>query len=59
MAENEWQPLELGSLDESLGDFDSIVAEHYLTNPVARASELMGELAGKARARRQQQIAAE
>jgi NADH-quinone oxidoreductase subunit G len=46
-------------MDESLGDFESIVAEHYLTNPVARASELMGELAGKARARRQQKIAAE
>ncbi|MGR3624673.1 MAG: NADH-quinone oxidoreductase subunit NuoG [Limimaricola sp.] len=59
VAENEWQPLALGSMDESLGDFESIVAEHYLTNPVARASELMGELAGNARARRQQKIAAE
>ncbi len=59
VAENDWQPLELGSMDEALGDFESIVAEHYLTNPIARASELMGELAGNARTRRQQKIAAE
>ncbi len=59
VAENDWQPLPLDEMDESLGDFRSVVADFYLTNPIARASELMGELAGNARSRRQQQLAAE
>ncbi|WP_371157734.1 NADH-quinone oxidoreductase subunit NuoG [Jannaschia sp. 2305UL9-9] len=41
------------------GDFDSVVRSFYLTNPIARASELMGELAALAKSRDTQPIAAE
>ncbi len=57
VPENDWQPLapaELGS-----GDFAYAVTEFYLTNPIARASKLMGELAAQARERRQAPLAAE
>jgi len=35
------------------------VGDHFLTNPIARASALMGELSANARARRQTRMAAE
>ncbi|MEM8850588.1 MAG: NADH-quinone oxidoreductase subunit NuoG [Pseudomonadota bacterium] len=41
------------------GDFESAVADFYLTNPIARASQLMAELSQLARARTHQPIAAE
>ncbi|GIT92919.1 NADH-quinone oxidoreductase [Jannaschia pagri] len=41
------------------GDFEAAVRDFYLTNPVARASELMAELSAQARARDTQPIAAE
>ncbi|TFL20224.1 NADH-quinone oxidoreductase subunit NuoG [Jannaschia formosa] len=41
------------------GDFDLAVREFYLTNPIARASQLMGELAALAKGREPQPIAAE
>ncbi|MFV0244037.1 MAG: molybdopterin-dependent oxidoreductase, partial [Qingshengfaniella sp.] len=57
VPENEWNPVEAGSLGE--GDFSPAVTEHYLPNPVTRASALMGELAANARARRAPKLAAE
>ncbi|WP_135503440.1 NADH-quinone oxidoreductase subunit NuoG [Roseovarius aestuariivivens] len=57
VPENEWTPVEsaelgAGALSEALGDF-------YLTNPIARASELMAELSANAKARRDRPVAAE
>ncbi|APX25573.1 MAG: NADH-quinone oxidoreductase subunit G [Rhodobacteraceae bacterium] len=45
----------------SLGDasFRYAIRDHYLTNPIARASVLMAELSANAKARREQPIAAE
>ncbi|WP_299670906.1 NADH-quinone oxidoreductase subunit NuoG [uncultured Roseobacter sp.] len=57
VPENERQPLERGALGS--GDFHSAVADFYLTNPIARASELMAELSANAKARRQEALAAE
>ncbi|MFV0243538.1 MAG: NADH-quinone oxidoreductase subunit NuoG [Qingshengfaniella sp.] len=57
VTENKWVPMDIGSLGE--GDFAPAVIEHYLPNPVARASALMGELAANARARRAPKLAAE
>jgi NADH-quinone oxidoreductase subunit G len=39
--------------------FVNAVKDFYLTNPIARASALMAELSASAKARREQQIAAE
>ena len=41
------------------GDFGTVVRDFYLTNPVARASQLMAELSQLARGRDDQPIAAE
>ena len=50
VAENEIAPIEgAGTLGE--GDFRSPIRDFYLTNPIARASELMAELSAAARAR--------
>jgi len=38
---------------------EAAVSDFYLTNPIARASELMAELSANARARRAQPVAAE
>lgn len=57
VPENAGDALPLGRMGE--GDFTSAVSEHYLTNPIARASKLMGELAQAAAARRRPQLAAE
>ena len=57
VPENAPQPLDAGSLGD--GDFEYAVTEFYLTNPVARASKLMGELAAQAAARQDTKIAAE
>ncbi|KAA9009734.1 NADH-quinone oxidoreductase subunit NuoG [Histidinibacterium aquaticum] len=59
---DELQPIEPGPAgDTSLGegDFAYAIEEFYLTNPIARASALMGELAAGAKARGGDRIAAE
>jgi len=57
VGENEWQPLEPGKLGQAT--FKSAVTDFYLTNPIARASQLMAELSANAKARAEAQIAAE
>jgi NADH-quinone oxidoreductase subunit G len=57
VAENEVRALEGGDLGD--GDFVSTVADHYLVNPICRASELMAELSARARQRNQVPLAAE
>jgi NADH-quinone oxidoreductase subunit G len=49
VAENEWRAEPAGELGE--GDFLCPVRDHYLSNPIARASELMAELSAGAAAR--------
>jgi NADH-quinone oxidoreductase subunit G len=57
VPENDWQPLERGPLGAAT--FRQAVTDFYLTNPIARASELMAELSANAKARRQETMAAE
>ncbi|MRX50594.1 NADH-quinone oxidoreductase subunit G [Paracoccus sp. S-4012] len=54
VAENEWQALPLRDMGGAEGrvDFRPAVEEFYLTNPIARASVLMAELAAIAAERR-------
>ncbi|MCF2872123.1 NADH-quinone oxidoreductase subunit NuoG [Octadecabacter sp. G9-8] len=57
VAENEWQPVKPGKLGKAT--FRTAVKDFYLTNPIARASQLMGELSGNAKKRAEAPIAAE
>ena len=57
VAENEGPLLPEGKLGE--GDFPPAISDFYLSNPVARASKLMGELAAGVAARARQSLAAE
>ncbi|WP_227284884.1 NADH-quinone oxidoreductase subunit NuoG [Boseongicola sp. H5] len=57
VPENDWQPLDAAKPDD--GDFRNAIADHYLTNPITRASLLMAELSANAKARRATPIAAE
>ena len=57
VAENDWQPVKVGKLGKAT--FQSAVKDFYLTNPIARASQLMGELSGNAKKRAEAPIAAE
>ena len=57
VPENDWQALPAGTLGDA--SFRYAVTDHYLTNPIARASQLMSELSANAKARSEQQIAAE
>ena len=57
VAENDWQPLPRGTLGAA--SFQLAIADFYLSNPIARASELMAELSANAKARRQEAMAAE
>ncbi|MEQ3625273.1 MAG: NADH-quinone oxidoreductase subunit NuoG [Celeribacter sp.] len=57
LMENEWQPLDAGTLGDA--SFRGAVTDFYLTNPIARASQLMAELSQNARARHSAPIAAE
>jgi len=57
VPENDWQPLTMGKMSDQ--PFRQAVADHFLTNPIARASELMAELSANARARAETRIAAE
>ncbi|MDH3665321.1 MAG: NADH-quinone oxidoreductase subunit NuoG [Paracoccaceae bacterium] len=56
VPENQWTPMQI----EKMGDapFASTVEDHYLVNPVCRASEVMAELSRLA-AKRNQAMAAE
>ncbi|WP_313136890.1 NADH-quinone oxidoreductase subunit NuoG [Paracoccus jeotgali] len=51
VPENEWQPLD--RFDLGRADFRNPIKDFYLTNPIARASALMGELSALAAARAQ------
>ncbi|GLQ34774.1 NADH-quinone oxidoreductase [Amylibacter marinus] len=57
VAENAEFTAKAGEL--SSGDFQSAVTDHYLTNPIARASEVMAELSRNAKERATGAIAAE
>jgi NADH-quinone oxidoreductase subunit G len=57
VPENEGEALPLGTLGEA--SFVQAVGDHYLTNPIARASSLMAELSAMAKARAETRIAAE
>ncbi len=57
VAENPWQKLPTATPGDA--DFVNAVSDHYLTNPICRASQLMAELSANAKARRAQPIAAE
>ena len=54
---NEAQPLPEGKLGKA--DFRLSLEDFYLTNPIARASELMAELSANAKARQDTPVAAE
>ncbi|MAM61715.1 NADH-quinone oxidoreductase subunit NuoG [Maritimibacter sp. UBA3975] len=57
VPENEWQPLEVKAMGKA--SFRPILADHYLTNPIARASEVMAELSAMAKSMNQPSVAAE
>ena len=57
VAANPWTPVKAGKLGS--GAFFHALGDHYLTNPIARASPLMAELSANARARRAAPLAAE
>ncbi|WP_209597676.1 NADH-quinone oxidoreductase subunit NuoG [Ruegeria sp. HKCCSP351] len=57
VIENEVQALEAGSLGQAT--FRNAIKDFYLTNPIARASQLMAELSAQAQARKAEKIAAE
>ena len=57
VPENTWTPLPRADLGHA--DFVMAVGDHYLTNPIARASPLMAELSANAQARSGAKLAAE
>ena len=57
VAENEWNAEKAGKLGNA--EFRNAVTDFYLTNPIARASELMAELSAAAKARQDGAMAAE
>ncbi len=57
VPENDWQPLPKAKLGKA--DFRLAIGDFYLTNPIARSSELMAELSANKRARAGQPMAAE
>ncbi|MDE9449351.1 NADH-quinone oxidoreductase subunit G [Aliiroseovarius sp. Z3] len=57
VAENEWQPLPVEKMGTA--SFRYVIGDFYLTNPIARASEVMAELSAQARARAGSKMAAE
>jgi NADH-quinone oxidoreductase subunit G len=54
---NEMQALPMGALGKA--DFVPAITDHYLVNPIARASTLMAELSAAAKARAAAPMAAE
>ncbi|WP_170758889.1 NADH-quinone oxidoreductase subunit NuoG [Ruegeria lacuscaerulensis] len=57
VVENEVQALEEGALGSAT--FRYAIKDFYLTNPIARASQLMAELSAQVQARKAEKIAAE
>jgi NADH-quinone oxidoreductase subunit G len=57
VPENEWKRIALR--DPADADFRYMIKDFYLTNPIARASSLMGELSAQAKARAAEPMAAE
>ena len=57
VPENAWEPLPVTKPGEAA--FRYAITDFYLTNPVARASELMGKLSANAKARNAVAVAAE
>jgi NADH-quinone oxidoreductase subunit G len=57
IADNGWTPLEAAPLGKA--DFRNAIADFYLTNPIARASQLMAELSAGVKARGTKALAAE
>jgi NADH-quinone oxidoreductase subunit G len=57
VPQNEWSPLPAAPL--GTGDFVPAIEDHWLTNPVARASALMAEMSAGAVARSRAPLAAE
>jgi NADH-quinone oxidoreductase subunit G len=57
VPENDWKPVPKAALGKA--DFRLAIKDFYLTNPIARSSELMAELSANARARAERPIAAE
>ena len=57
VPENEWNALPAGKLGDA--SFAPAVRDFYLSNPIARASQLMAELSALAAARRAEPMAAE
>ena len=57
VAANDWQPLAVKA--PAKATFRPVIREFYLTNPIARASSVMGELAAQAKARAATSMAAE
>ncbi|MGB7242059.1 MAG: NADH-quinone oxidoreductase subunit NuoG, partial [Sulfitobacter sp.] len=57
VPENDWKPLAKGKMNK--GAFAPAMGDFYLSNPIARASQLMAELSANAKARREKPMAAE
>ncbi|WP_282064557.1 NADH-quinone oxidoreductase subunit NuoG [Aliiroseovarius marinus] len=57
VAENDWQALPVEKMGNA--SFRYVIGDFYLTNPIARASEVMAELSAQARARTGASLAAE
>ena len=57
VADNEWRPLDAGEMSDVR--LVNVVSDFYLTNPIARASQVMAELSANAAARRAPPMAAE
>ncbi|MEP3345490.1 MAG: NADH-quinone oxidoreductase subunit NuoG [Litoreibacter sp.] len=57
VPENTWTPLKVKKMGKA--DFRPALTDFYLTNPIARASELMAELSANAKARANTPMAAE
>ena len=57
VPQNDWQPV--APADPGAGQMETAIPDFYLTNPIARASELMAELSANAKARRERPVAAE
>ena len=57
VAENPWKAVTAGKLGAA--DFSSATSSFYLSNPIARASSIMAELAANEKARQATKVAAE
>ena len=59
VPENDWQALPAGKLGKGTVPFRKAIGDFYLTNPIARASEVMADLSARAKARTGGKMAAE